>query len=390
MDIPPKIFLLLETSRQLGREMLRGAADWSQRHGPVTLSATAGHFEQSLPDLRKEKKFGVIARLSVPELVQSFKKYHFPLIVLEPVTQDLLHIKNEFGFTEIRSDSETIAIMGADYFLDDGFQNFAFCGFPNRLWSQRRSNAFIKYVEQKKGSCSTYPENEKELSWECERPILKQWLQSLPKPIGMLACDDDRAHQILQLCEEENIRVPQDISVLGIGNDEILCELAMPPLSSIAIDLFNAGFEATQTLVELINGKNEPPDYITMKPQWVTSRRSTEFLAVKDSLVINALQFIRQNYFRQINVHDVVKYLNASRRTLEVRFLATRNRTIANEIEHYRLERAKRLLVTSNDSVSRIAELSGFYNFRSMLRSFHLLEHCTPTQYREKIVRSDY
>jgi LacI family transcriptional regulator len=389
MDTPAKIILLLETSRQLGREMLRGVADWSQRYGPVTLSATAGHFEQSLPDLRKEKNFGVIARLSVPGLVQAFKKYRFPLIVLEPVTPDLLHMKEEFGVTEIRSDSETIAIMGADYLLDDGFQNFAFCGFPNRLWSQRRRNTFIKYVEQQGGSCFVYPENETELSWEHERPILKKWLQSLPKPIGLLACDDDRAHQVLQLCETENIRVSQDISVLGIGNDEILCELAMPPLSSIAIDLFNTGFQAAHTLVELINGKNEPPDYIMMKPQWVISRRSTEFLAVKDTLVINALQFIRQNYFRQINVNDVIKYLNTSRRTLEVRFRTARNRTIADEIEHYRLERAKRLLTTSQDSVSSIAELSGFYNFRSMLRSFHLLEHCTPTQYREKIVRPD-
>ncbi|MDR2117622.1 MAG: substrate-binding domain-containing protein [Planctomycetaceae bacterium] len=388
MDIQPKIILLLETSRQLGREMLRGAADWSQRYGPITLSATAGHFEQSLPNLRKEKNFGVIARLSVPELIQSFKKYHFPLIVLEPVTQDLLHIKEEFGFPEIRSDSETIAIMGADYLLEDGFQNFAFCGFPNRLWSQRRSNAFIKYVEQEGGCCFVYPENEKELSWEQERPILKKWLQSLPKPIGLLACDDDRAHQILQLCEEKNIRVPQDISVLGIGNDEILCELAMPPLSSIAIDLFNAGFEATRVLVDLINGKTESPDYIMMKPRWVTSRRSTEFLAVNDTLVINALQFIRQNYFRQINVHDVVKYLDCSHRTLEMRFHAARNRTVADEIEHYRMERAKRLLHTSNDSVSSIAELSGFYNFRSMLRAFHLIEHCTPTEYREKFCRS--
>jgi LacI family transcriptional regulator len=389
MNIQPKIILLLETSRQLGREILRGATNWSQKYGPITLSVTAGHFEQSLPDLRKEKNFGVIARLSVPELIRSFKKYHFPLIVLEPVTQDLLHIKEEFGFTEIRSDSETIAIMGADYLLDDGFQNFAFCGFPNRLWSQRRSNAFIKYMEQKGCRCSAYPENEQELSWEHERPILKKWLQSLPKPIGLLACDDDRAHHILQLCEEENIRVPQDISVLGIGNDEILCELAMPPLSSIAIDLFNAGFEATRVLIDLINGKNEHPDYIMMKPCWVTSRRSTEFLAVKDTLVINALQFIRQNYLQQINVHDVVKYLGSSRRTLEVRFHAARNRTIADEIEHYRLERAKRLLLTSNDSVSSIAELSGFYNFRSMLRVFHLIEHCTPTEYRKKSILSD-
>jgi LacI family transcriptional regulator len=389
MNEQPKIILLLETSRHLGREILRGVADWSQRYGPVTLSATAGHFEQSLPDLRKEKNFGVISRLSVQGLVSSFKKYHFPLIVLEPVTSELLHLKEEFGLTEIRSDSETIGIMGADYLLNDGFQHFAFCGFPNRLWSRRRGDAFTEYLKQNNCQCSVYPENEQELSWEREQPKLKKWLQSLTKPVGLLACDDDRAHQILRLCGEENIRVPQDISVLGIGDDEILCELAMPPLSSIAIDLFNAGFEATQTLVEQINGKTERPNYIMMKPRWISSRQSTDFLAINDKLITNALQFIRKNYFRQINVNDVIKYLDTSRRTLELRFLAARNHTVADEIKHYRLERAKRLLITCNDSISSIAELSGFYNFRSMLRVFHQTEHCTPTEFREKHRHSD-
>ncbi|MDR0869739.1 MAG: substrate-binding domain-containing protein [Planctomycetaceae bacterium] len=371
----------------MGRELLRGAANWSQMYGPVALSASAGHFEQSLPDLRKEKNFGVVARLSVPGLVRAFKKYRFPLIALEPVTSDLLHIKEDLELTEIRSDSEAIAAMGADYLWNDGFRNFAFCGFPNRLWSRRRADAFAEYVKQKGGNCSIYPADEEELPFGRERLKLKKWIQSLPKPVGMLTCDDDRAHQILQLCEEYDIQVPQEISVLGAGNDEILCELAMPPLSSVAIDLFSAGFEAAKILVEQINGKTERPDDIMMNPLWVTSRLSTDFLAVKDTLVTKALQFIRQNYLRPIGVNDVVRYLDCSRRTLELRFSAATNRTVADEIEYYRLGRAKRLLATTADPVSNIAEPSGFCNFRSMLHAFHTIERCTPTEYREKHTR---
>ena len=384
MDRQPKIILLLETSRQLGRELLRGAARWSQMHGPITISASASHLEQSLPDLRKEKNIGIISRLSIPGLVQLIKKYRFPVVTLEPVTQDLLDIKEELGLAEIRSDADMIGAMGIDYLWNDGFRHFAFCGFPGLLWSHRRGQAFFEFARQKGNSCSIYPEIEQELTWGRERSRLKKWLRSLTKPVGMLACDDDRAHQILKLCEEENIRIPQDISILGVGNDEILCDLASPPLSSIAIDLVSAGYEAVGSLVEMISGRSKRPRDIIMKPQWVTSRLSTDFLAVNDKMVVNALQFIRQNYLRPIGVDDVVRYIDTSRRTLEVRFFKATARSIAAEIQYHRLLRAKRLLTQTDDPVTSIAEPSGFCNFRSLLHAFHVIEGCTPTEYRER------
>jgi len=213
---------------------------------------------------------------------------------------------------------------------------------------------------------------------------LKKWLHSLPKPVGMLACDDDRAHQILEICKEENIRIPQDISILGVGNDEILCNLASPPLSSIVIDLVSVGYEAVGTLVDMISGKTERPPDISMNPQWVTPRLSTDFLAVKDAVVVRAMQFIRQNYLRPIGVDDVVRYIDVSRRTLEVRFFKATERSIAEEIQYHRLQRAKRLLTQTDDPVTSIAEPSGFVNFRSLLHAFHAVEGCTPTEYREK------
>ena len=384
MHNQPKIILLLETSRQLGREMLRGAANWSQMHGPVTLAAYAGHVEQPLPDFRKERNFGVVSRLSVPGLVRAFQKYRFPLIALEPVSQELLDLKEKLKLPEIRSDAEAIAIMGVEYLWNDGFRHFAFCGFPGTLWSQRRSRIFAEQVCKKGGSCSVYHETEQKLTWARERPLLKKWLHSLPKPVGMLACDDDRAHQILNLCEEENISIPQDISILGVGNDEILCDLASPPLSSITIDFVSVGYEVVGTMVEMISGKTERPPDITMNPRWVTPRLSTDFLAVKDAMVVRALQFIRQNYLRPIGVDDVVRYIDSSRRTLEVRFFKATQRTIATEILHHRLQRAKRLLTQTDEPVTSIAEPSGFYNFRSLLHAFHVIEGCTPTEYRER------
>lgn len=384
MNSQAKIILLLETSRQLGREMLRGAAQWSQMHGPVTLSASAGHVEQSLPDFKDESDFGVVSRLSVPGLVRAHRKYRFPLIALEPVSQELLDLKEELALAEIRSDAETIASMGVEYLWNDGFRQFAFCGFPNIIWSRRRGKAFVEQVSRRGGSCSVYPLDDRELTWGRERSRLKKWLHSLPKPVGMLACDDDRAHQILKLCEEENIRIPQEISILGVGNDEILCDLASPPLSSIAIDLVSVGYEAVETLLDMISGKTKRPADIIMRPQWVTPRLSTDFLAVKDSTVVKALQFIRQNHLRPIGVDDVVRYIGVSRRTLEVRFFKATDRSIATEIQYHRLLRAKRLLTQTDDPVASIAEPSGFCNFRSLLHAFHAVEGCTPTEYRER------
>jgi len=379
-----KIILLLETSRRLGREMLRGAALWSRMHGPVLLSVAAGHFDQSLPDLRRERKIGLIARLSVPGVVRAVRKHRIPLIALEPVTQELADRKEELRLAEIRSDAKAIAEMGAEFLWNDGFRNFAYCGFPNRLWSKARRDAFSLCVMELGGHCSLYPAVDAECSWNRERPRLKKWLRSLPKPVGMLACDDDRALQILQLCEEEGIRVPQDISVLGVGNDDILCDLANPPLSSISIDLQAAGYNAVQALVDLIEGKTERPDDIAMTPLWVSPRMSTDFLAVVDPLVVKALQFIRQNYLRPIGVADVVRYVGVSRRSLETKFYAATLRTLANEILHHRLERAKRLLMIGDEQLANIAASSGFFNFRSMLHAFHVSEGCTPMKYREK------
>ncbi|MCL2743911.1 MAG: DNA-binding transcriptional regulator [Planctomycetaceae bacterium] len=384
MKEQPKIILLLETSRQLGREMLRGAATWSQMHGPVTLAAHAGHVEQSLPDFRGEQNFGVVSRLSVDGLVRAFRKYRFPLLALEPASQELLDIKEELGLAEIRSNAETIATMGVDYLWNDGFRHFAFCGFPGKLWSQRRSKAFTEQVRQRGGSCAVYPEAEQTLTSSRERLKLKKWLHSLPKPIGMLACDDDRAHQVLNVCEEESIRIPQDISIIGVGNDEILCDLASPPLSSIAIDFVSTGYEAVGVLVDMISGKTKRPPDITMNPRWVTPRLSTDFLAVKDAMVVRSLQFIRQNYLRAIGVDDVVRYIGVSRRTLEVRFSKATERTVAEEIQYHRLQRAKRLLTQTDEPVTNIAEPSGFYNFRSLLHAFHVVEGCTPLEYRER------
>jgi len=378
-----KIILLLETSRQLGREMLRGAANWSQMHGPITLEAHAGHVEQALPDFRKERNFGIVSRLSVPGLARAFRKYRFPLLALEPVSQELLDLKEELELPEIRSHAEAIVATGVEYLWNDGFRYFAFCGSPGMLWSQRRCQAFVEQVSQRGGVCSVYPETQQAQPWSRERTQLKKWLHSLPKPVGMLACDDDRAHQILHLCEEEEIHIPHDISILGVGNDEILCDLASPPLSSIAMDLVSVGYEAVGTLIDMILGKTKQPPDIAMNPLWVTPRLSTDFLVVKDAVVVRALQFIRQNYLRPIDVHDVVRYTDVSRRTLEVRFCKATKRTIAAEIQYHRLQRAKRILLQTDEPVTNIAEPSGFYNFRSLLHAFRVVEGCTPTEYRE-------
>ena len=380
----PKIILLLETSRQLGRELLRGAALWSRMHGPISLSVSAGHFAQAIPSLRNDQKIGLITRLSVPGVVRAVKKHRIPLIALEPVTQELADLKEELQLAEIRSNAKEIAEMGAEYLWNDGFRNFAYCGFSNRLWAKARRDAFSRYVTELGGHCSLYPDPDGECSWNRERPKLKKWLRSLPKPVGLLACDDDRALQILQVCAEEGIRVPQDISVLGVGNDDILCDLANPPLSSISIDLQTAGYNAVQALVDLIEGKTDRPDDIAMTPLWVVPRMSTDFLAVTDPLIVKSLQFIRQNYLHPIDVTDVVRYVEISRRSLETKFYAATHRTIANEILHHRLERAKRQLMISNEPLTNIATESGFFNFRSMLRAFHICEACTPTEYREK------
>lgn len=378
-----EIILLLETSRQHGRSILQGVIRWSHRYGPIRLRAGAGHLLQELPRLGHWKNIGVISRISVPGLEEAIGKYQIKTVLLEPNTREQENIQKNLKLPVIRINPESTGQMAADYLYDHGFQKFAFCGFSNRYWSDRREEAFIRSIQKKHLPVTSYNKPEIEIPWNQEKKLLRKWLKSLPRPIGIFACDDDRARQILEICEEEDLLVPADYSILGAADDELLCELTSVPLSSIAFDLDRAGYQAMSLLSAMIDGSSQNEEDIIVEPLWVVSRLSTDYAAQSDRIVRAALRYIRSNYLRPISVPDLLENLDVSRRTLEIRLMKATGRTIMENITFRRVERARQLLITTDDSIERIGVLAGFISYRSMLSAFNAQLGCTPKALRE-------
>ncbi|MDO5581904.1 MAG: DNA-binding transcriptional regulator, partial [Planctomycetia bacterium] len=381
------IYLLLEMSRQFTREIFHGMIRWSNIYGPVSfVAATGGDLCQSLPQLGSRENIGLIARLPTPGVVEAVQKIKIPLITIEPSVEEYVQIKQQLQISEIVSNSPAIAQLGFDHFRARGFRQFGFCGLPHRIWSSNRQEAFIKCAEDADCPCSVYPipKDAENLSPEKERPHLAAWLQSLPKPIAILCCNDDRGAQLIQVCQEYDILVPDEVAVLGVDNDELLCELSTPKLSSVKLDLENVGFEAMDLLWKMISGTKSGYHRIPLEPLRITTRNSTDVVSLEDDIVNRAIRFIRNSYQMPIGVSDVARELDISRRTLERHFFEVLHSSVWEQIQTFRLEQARHLLEETGETVERIAILSGFQNIKPMLRFFYQREGITPSEYRQK------
>jgi LacI family transcriptional regulator len=257
-------------------------------------------------------------------------------------------------------------------------------GLIDRAWSRRREDAFRERLQKAGFTPFVYhqPAKLRDRMWEKEQEFLAEWIQSLPTPLGLFACNDDRGRQVLETCRLVGLQVPEDVAVLGVDNDEVFCELSDPPLSSIALNAETAGYRAAELLDGMMSGRIRKPRRILVEALGVMTRRSTEVIAVKDADIASALQFIRHEQGRGISVDRVADEVAMSRRSLEKRFRDTIGRTILEEIQLVRLERSKRLLLETTYPISKVAEISGFGSTGYFIQFFQRRVGKTPRKYR--------
>jgi LacI family transcriptional regulator len=213
---------------------------------------------------------------------------------------------------------------------------------------------------------------------------LVRWLRSLPKPIGLMASNDLRAHQILMLCGDNHLAVPDEVAVIGVDNDEVICGLTQPPLSSVEQDPEEVGYQAAGVLDGLMRGGPAPASSFIVGPKGVVARQSTDFVAVGDADVAAALRFIREHACDGISVDAILAQVPVSRRTLERRFAALLDRSPRDEILRVQLRHVKQLLTVTDYPLSKIAEMSGFHYVESMCSLFKSVTGQTPGQYRRE------
>ncbi|MDR2915935.1 MAG: substrate-binding domain-containing protein, partial [Tannerella sp.] len=225
--------------------------------------------------------------------------------------------------------------------------------------------------------------------WSYNDTELAQWLEKLPKPIALFACDDHFALRISETCNICNIKVPDEIAILGVDNDELLCNISDPPLSSIKVDAINGGYQAGKLIHQLINKEISPPVNIVVEPLMIENRSSTDKYAVSNKHIQHILNYIDNNYTNPISVTELVKQIPLSRRALEKKFKSETDDTLYQYIQNCRINTFKRLLLTSNDSLFDIAFQSGFDNYKNVFRVFKKYNAISPAEYRRRYTNNN-
>jgi len=264
------------------------------------------------------------------------------------------------GVINIVADDQKIGRLGAQYFINKGYNNFAFYGSDKIFWSKNRRIAFKEVIE---ALHLNYFEFEALLddNWQNNPEYLVNRISDLPRPIAIMACSDEFGIQIIESSKLANLKVPQEIAVLGVDNDIFICDLYDPPMSSIDQNPESVGFDVARSIWKMVMEGNSTVENIVGSDFRVISRLSTDILAIEDDEVKKALHFIQDSSpFKQISVEDVVVSTFLSRRLLEMRFRKLLNRSILEEINRVRLDAICTKLISTSTPLNEIADFFGF------------------------------
>ncbi|MBN1361225.1 MAG: DNA-binding transcriptional regulator [Sedimentisphaerales bacterium] len=374
----PSVLLFVETSREFGRGLLYGIARYSRLHGPWRVYRRSAGLDSELPEWRDLRIDGAIVR--DVKMIGNLAAWGFPVIFAQ-------HNKESYApFPAIITDSAAIGTMAAEHFLDRGFEHFAYCGLDEFIWSRLRARHFSERVAQAGRHVNVYeqPRAQAKRVWKSEQNFIAEWLLSLPKPVALMCCNDDRALQVAEACKLADLYVPDQVAILGVDNDVLICDLADPPISSIALDTETAGHEAAKLLDQLMSGEQMAGQEIPVHPTHIVTRMSTDILAVSDRDVGAAVRFIRRNPNHMIQVDDVVQATSVSRRVLEKRFKAILRRSVYQEIRRVRVGYIIQLLVGSNMSITEIAVKAGFDGVEHVSRYFRKETGVSLREYRKR------
>lgn len=375
----PRVALDIETSRVYGRRILQGVSRFLISHRPWSIYVEQHEIGSDVRRLLSRwKGDGIITRQTTPEVVRLLRRRRLAVV-------DLSNFLPPLGIPRISSADRAIGRLAASHFLERGFANFGCCSFVGQYWSQQRREDYAAEVHLAGFRCAVLeqPFRTRAQQWDRDQKELADWLAKLPKPVGVLATNDLLGHHVLDACAQAELLVPEEVAVLGVDNDELLCNLCNPPLSSVIPDPERIGFEAASWLDRMMRGESPSNDAILeIPPLGVAVRQSSDILAVGDPDLAAGLKFIRERACDGISVQDVVDHLSVSRSWLERIFRKQLNRSPQAEIRNFQLKRCQELLSTTELPLDRIARLSGFRHPEYMSVVFKREMGMTPGQFR--------
>ena len=375
---PPKVALLVETSNGYARGLLGGVEHYIRNRGPWNvLLAERRRGDEGPRWIERWDGDGIIARVENEQIADLLRQVRQPVVNLS-ATSFLSQAP------VVTTDNQAIARQAVEHFLGRGFENFAFCGLDQFGWSEDRGSCFEALLREKGFGCYRFnvPSLEQAES-DAQMDEIAHWLLSLPKPIAIMACYDARGQQVLDACQRARLSVPEEVAVLGVDNDELLCSLSPPPLSSINPNALHSGWVAAALLDQMMGGLPVEIRSYLSNPAGIITRQSTDVLAADDHHVARALRYIRERGHEGISVSDVVDTVGISRRSLETRMKKTIGRSPHEEIMRVQINRAKQLMLGSFLTLSDVAERCGFQNTEYLSVAFKRATGMPPRDYRK-------
>jgi LacI family transcriptional regulator len=378
---PLQVALLVETSNAYARGLLEGVTAYLREHRRWSVYLSEHSRGESVPHwLEGWRGDGILARIENRNIAQAVAQCKLP-------TVDLSAARLLPGIPWVETDDGAISRLAFEHLIDRGFRHLGFCGSTAYNWSIWRRDAFCGMAKARGCECFVHEvgaETDRAAEWAANQAKLIAWLRDLPKPIGVFACFDIRGRQVLEACRSAGLKVPDEVAVLGVDNDPVLCELANPPMSSVEPDARRTGYAAAELLDQIMAGRQVAPEPHLIPPLGVVARRSTDALAVADPYVATALRFIRERACTGINVDMVVETVPLSRRALEYRFQAVIGRTVHEEILKCQVARVRELLTQTDLPLKAIAQRVGIDNVEYLHVLFRRATGKPPGAYRRE------
>ena len=373
-----KIVLMIKPQGAFDRRFLRGIARFTHSHFDWSIFHQSEKKNRNLKIVKNWGAHGAIVDYREFEEVHTAFR-NIPIITINSNRSDS-------KLPNIQSDSDSIAQIAFDHFKERGFKTFAFAGFDDLKWSKDRKSSFEAIVTSNGLSCEFFLSSyiNKNWTWDKELKLLVDWVTSLPKPTAILSCSDEHGRHIIEACRNANISIPDEVAIVGIDNDDVICNLCSPTLSSIFLNTEPVGYRAAELLDKLMRGEKMDGQRIIAEPTEVETRGSSDIFLIDDPEMNRVIKYIHENSTRPIDVEEIAEYSCRSRRSLYDSFIKTTGLSPSQYIQNIRIKQISRLLLKTDLSLNHIAHKLGYSGSEKISRVFKKEKGVTPSTYRKK------
>ncbi len=372
-----RVAVVIGIDSSFGRELLRGINEYGKQHGHWFLYFGHSSDISQLAPREKSDVDGMIIYLGTRKDYQAINSLRVPIVNIGSAYEDL-------KLPTVYPDNEDIGRAAAEHLISKGLSNFACVSIADHAGADKRVRGFLSVVTAA-GKSHRFIDVIKlrsRVPGEADRAALVDFLRKLPHPTGVMVFNDRYAQAVVEAARRAGIRIPEEIAVVGVDNDDLLCTITYPPLSSVDSAADRVGYCAAELLDNLMRGKRSPAAPILVPHRGVVSRRSSDVLALDDPEVLAVIRSIRQEPLDQLSVERVLKVVNISRRTLERRFAKCIGRTVYDEIRSRRIEHGKNMLARTSLPVEQIARECGFRHIAHFSNAFEKATGLRPRTFR--------